>query len=415
MNATWTHIEVLVQLAREVDLCERLRLHGLEVQQLQISDAERDHEDSRAWAFAVAGAIERLPSDARERLIAELHTASQLGDAPGRQAMYQAATLRADILAGLTLCSSDLHRSFWLYHRHRETFNLARASDYLATHSLCAQQFDLGVNLMPRRDAQALEALRAAISQHYRHHYGCGDTCVLQLTERSAGVYMLQAYIRDLPTLRLEFVGEAVRRRVGHPSIHLVLEYSPATGIARTSLRGSSACHRKLVEAFARHLLGVDQIKARPMTVDLSPLRMGVELHRPSRGFTKLQVQQITAMSANGVMSVTYTIVEDGYRDDITAEVRKNLPGSDPLGEQWVIVSARLVLHRMHEPGAPDTGEIVVDITHTGRLNLTRFNAQLQAQIEGYLVDVGVLLPGQTLHAVVDAPAGEIAHGTHSA
>ena len=42
---------------------------------------------------------------------------------------------------------------------------------------------------------------------------------------------------------------------------------------------------------------------------------------------------------------------------------------------------------------------ITVEVTRRGRLNLHKFDAALQAQLEGYLVTLGILQPGQTLSA----------------
>ena len=45
----------------------------------------------------------------------------------------------------------------------------------------------------------------------------------------------------------------------------------------------------------------------------------------------------------------------------------------------------------------------------SGRLNLQKFDAGLQAQLEGYLVALGILAPGQTLTAQESPPTTELA------
>lgn len=40
-----------------------------------------------------------------------------------------------------------------------------------------------------------------------------------------------------------------------------------------------------------------------------------------------------------------------------------------------------------------------IEVTSKGRLNLHKFDAKMQAQLEGYLVAVGILQKGQTLSA----------------
>jgi len=59
---------------------------------------------------------------------------------------------------------------------------------------------------------------------------------------------------------------------------------------------------------------------------------------------------------------------------------------------------------------------ISIEVTSKGRLNLHKYDEALQAQLEGYLVDIGILAAGQTLVAqeappdtddVVDSPLVE--------
>ena len=40
---------------------------------------------------------------------------------------------------------------------------------------------------------------------------------------------------------------------------------------------------------------------------------------------------------------------------------------------------------------------VTIEVTSKGRLNLHKFDAKMQAQLEGYLVAVGILQKGQTL------------------
>lgn len=48
-------------------------------------------------------------------------------------------------------------------------------------------------------------------------------------------------------------------------------------------------------------------------------------------------------------------------------------------------------------------------MTSKGRLNLHKYDEALQAQLEGYLVDIGILQPGQTLVAQETPPdTGEV-------
>jgi hypothetical protein len=51
------------------------------------------------------------------------------------------------------------------------------------------------------------------------------------------------------------------------------------------------------------------------------------------------------------------------------------------------------------EPGRTRPKVVTIEVTSKGRLNLHKFDAKMQAQLEGYLVAVGILQKGQTLSA----------------
>jgi hypothetical protein len=99
--------------------------------------------------------------------------------------------------------------------------------------------------------------LRQAISAFYKRELQCGDGSEAHLVERSPGVFLLSVHIKDMAMLRLEFEGSTLKRRVGNPNIHMVLEYAKSTGVVRTLVRGGAKYQQMLVEAFAEHVLGV--------------------------------------------------------------------------------------------------------------------------------------------------------------
>jgi hypothetical protein len=56
------------------------------------------------------------------------------------------------------------------------------------------------------------------------------------------------------------------------------------------------------------------------------------------------------------------------------------------------------------EPGKMRSKVITIEITRKGRVNLHKFDAKMQAQLEGYLVALGILNAGQTLSANEQQP-----------
>ena len=75
-----------------------------------------------------------------------------------------------------------------------------------------------------------------------------------------------------------------------------------------------------------------------------------------------------------------------------------------------MITAARINLYYPPEPGKARSKVVTVEVTRRGRLNLHKFDAALQAQLEGYLVSLGILQPGQTLNAQEAPPEADTAN-----
>ncbi|AKJ30649.1 hypothetical protein AAW51_3958 [Caldimonas brevitalea] len=402
----WTYVDVLTQLASEDVLHGWLAEQGLaaELQHLECEDA---------IASAVVRAVQALENaQTRERIIAGLQRGAQLAHPLGRDAMFEAAAIHGDVFLALVACKSDLHRSFWLYVCHRAIFDQACAAEYLDANVARAQQHDLGCKVVPRRDAAALQALCAEVGAFYRQQFGCGDRCVAQLFERSNNVFVLTLHVKDLPSLLLEFDGDAVRQRIGHPSIHIVLEYAPRTGATRSLVRGGAKFHQMLVNAFARHLLAceVDAQRVLRPRFDLSPLRDGFRVPRAIEdGFAVVQVKSLSLISPNGTLKLECSATAASGRRCVT-ELLKDIWCEDhPLTDGWRITAADIALYYPPEPGRSRMRQVCLEITDRGRVNLHKFEASLQRQLESYLIDMGILRPEQTFEAL-SLPTGMPEH-----
>ncbi len=77
--------------------------------------------------------------------------------------------------------------------------------------------------------------------------------------------------------------------------------------------------------------------------------------------------------------------------------LKEKLPG--PLEGQWAVTAAQVNLYYPPEPGRTRSRVVPIEITSRGRLNLHKFDNKLQAQLERYLVKVGILQKGQILSA----------------
>ena len=399
-----TFVDVMLELPVDTTLRDFLTSHGLPV------------PDGFAWddtpetSQSLVEAVKIWPdTDARDRMTANLLASVQLGDAAGKQAMFEAVVADGAALAGLTLCQSDIHRSFWLYVHHPALFDRAYDFSFWENHGSQTQQYDLGLKRQPIMADSALVALRQAISAFYKRELQCGDGSEAHLVERSSGVFLLSVHIKDMAMLRLEFEGSTLKRRVGNPNIHMVLEYAKATGVVRTLVRGGAKYQQMLVEAFAEHVLSVkaNAHRIKSPTLDLSMLRTGFDVQEAFEdGFSMVQLKALTLLSPDSALKIDCTAMQSSQQRSVHELLKEKLPG--PLEGQWAVTAAQVNLYYPPEPGRTRPKVVTIEVTSKGRLNLHKFDAKMQAQLEGYLVAVGILQKGQTLSVQEPPPETDV-------
>lgn len=210
----------------------------LERAQLPLPDAFEwtdDIDTTKALILAIQSCTRM---DLRDNITAALHTSAQLAGPTGKLALFQAANPDPAVLAALVLCSSDMHRAFWMFVHHPKLFEQAGDIEYADQHIPHAQQHDLGVCAPVRRDATSLVALAGAIQTFYQKELGCGDACIPTLLDRSGGTQLLIVHVKDLATVSVDFDGPQLRRRVGSTKwIDRAARRSAYTGAAWHMLR----------------------------------------------------------------------------------------------------------------------------------------------------------------------------------
>lgn len=390
-----TFVDVMLELPVDATLRDFLTTHGLPV-----PDGFAWDDTPETSQFLVEAVKVWPDTAARDQMIANLMAAVQLGDAAGKQAMFEAVVADGAALAGLTLCRSDVHRSFWLYVNHPTLFERAYDFSFWEHHGPQTQQYDLGLKRQPNGSDPNLAALRHAISAFYKREMQCGDSSVAHLVERSPGAFLLTVHVKDMAMLRLEFEGSALKRRVGNPNIHMVLEYAKSTGVVRTLVRGGQKYQQMLVEAFAEHVLGVkaNAHRIKSPTLNLSMLRTGFDVPEAFEdGFSMVQLKALTLLSPDAALKIECTAMQSSQQRSVHELLKEKLPG--PLEGQWAVTAAQVNLYYPPEPGRTRAKVVTIEVTSKGRLNLHKFDAKMQAQLEGYLVSVGILQKGQTLSA----------------
>ncbi len=336
----------------------------------------------------------------RDRIIAGLHASSTLAHPLGKQAMFHATHAKPNELVGLIACKNDLHRSFWLYVNHPDLFEAAAEIEYLDQHSQQAQQHDLGLRREVKRDEISIANFCEAIKLFYQRELGCGEVCVVNVLDRSQGTQLITIHAKDLATARLEFEGSQLQRRVGSPNIHMVLEYSQVTGVARTIIRGGAKYHAMLCEAFATHMLGMAaeaQRIQRPV-LDLSKLRLGLQIPQAfDDGFVGLQVKSLHLLSPCERLKLECTASGSTDRQCVTDLIGAYFQNENPLSRGWEIHAATLNLYMAPAQGRARSPLVSVEVTSKGRLNLHKFDEKLRTQLEGYLIHLEILEPKDAL------------------
>jgi len=154
-----------------------------------------------------------------------------------------------------------------------------------------------------------------------------------------------------------------------------------------------------LANAFAEHLLGVkvDAQRLKPPPLDLSGLRAGFHVPQAHQdGFSVLQLKSITVVTPDKKLRGEFNATVASQQQSVSELMAENLPNDNPLAHQWEVAAATINLY--YPPANGRKARVVsVEVTSKGRLNLHKFDDKLRQQLEGYLVEVGILSPDQTL------------------
>jgi hypothetical protein len=340
-------------------------------------------------------------SGLRDQISARLTALARLDHLKGRQAMFEMAESMPDVRSRLASCRSDLHRALWLSMSYPMLYERAEALCQFDTFENLAQQYELGVKTKPDLSKHAIAALEAEVSSFYLCKQNAGQACVSFVHERESGVYFVGLRIKDLISLNLEFDGIDLIRRESSPCIAMSLDYSSRTGVARVLTRCGVEYQQCLVKAFVRHLLKVTLTLPwlPPPTLDLSKLRLGfIAPKAVIDGFTLMRVRSFTFISPDQQLRVDCCALEADVQSCVANLLTKKMP--DAIEQEWLISAAQIDLYCPPLIDGRSPRVLTVQLTSKGRLNLPRFNRVLQTQIEGYLLEAGVMQPYQTLCVV---------------
>ena len=153
-------------------------------------------------------------------------------------------------LAGLTLCASDIHRSFWLYVHHPALFT--RAYDFSfgaawATDAAIRSWLETPTERFGyQSDSVASGHLGLLQAQNSN-----AATAAWRAGAQPRACSLLSVHVRDNAMLRWSSRLD-LKRRVGNPNIHGAgIRQSPPVSCARWCAAAQSRYQQMLVEAFA--------------------------------------------------------------------------------------------------------------------------------------------------------------------
>ncbi|WP_220429053.1 hypothetical protein [Vulcaniibacterium gelatinicum] len=129
-------------------------------------------------------------------------------------------------------------------------------------------------------------------------------------------------------------------------------------------------------------------------------------------GFSLVQLKSLTLLSPEGDLKIECTAMQASQHRSVHELLRDQLPG--PLEGRWAVLAAQINLYYPPEPGRTRARVVPIEVTSRGRLNLHQFDARLQAQLERYLVRIGILRPEQTLSAQALPPSTDTLGATAS-
>jgi hypothetical protein len=114
-------------------------------------------------------------------------------------------------------------------------------------------------------------------------------------------------------------------------------------------------------------------------------------------GFVGLQVKSVTVVSGCGRLKMECTASASSDQRCVSELLHDYFGAENPLARGWTIQAAVLNFYMAPMQGKSRCQVVSVEVTSKGRLNLHKFDEKLRAQLEGYLVQLGILKAQQVL------------------
>lgn len=333
--------------------------------------------------------------DTRQAVIADLEKVAQLGDPNGDRQMRTVTGGDTKIVTALEQLTTSEERALWLFENHPTKFDdalEARFFDEQAS-SAWAQTHDLKIKQSLDRSPEAQAALKAAISAFYKQREGCGYNVLVELIDRHLeGTTQVTVYVADLPNHRTEFEHGELTRRRSTPVKDLALNFNPATGIARTVVRGGKDYHMMLAAAVSEHLLHhkVRPERIQPQRYRLSVLRGGISVLNPATlGLDCVRLRGLTVWDPDTNLYADFK-APARTRNAVMEQLQIAFPGPG-FWDRWVIIGAQICLHFFPDAGRQQGRKLTLRFNRNGECNLHSLSEADRALVEPLLVEWGLV------------------------
>ena len=146
--------------------------------------------------------------------------------------------------------------------------------------------------------------------------------------------------------------------------------------------------------------------------LNLSTLRLGLNIPQAiDDGFVGLQVKSVTVVSGCGQLKMECTASASSDQRCVTNLLADYFGSENPLTRGWLIQAAVLNFYLAPMQGKSRSPVVSVEVTSKGRLNLHKFDEKLRSQLEGYLMQLGILKGQQLLQPDSEAAKPKVLVG----
>ena len=314
----------------------------------------------------VLHAIEQLDFELHARVLNDFSRVAALSDEAGQTALYAASQSRAS----LERLANRHARALWLFVNEPESFRRAEEVRYTDDHRRGKQWdgFKSDPGLEIRRDAEAVEAFKAAVRQRFgseKVHIDLFDRQRKRHSKSDIDLIQATVYVEGRPDQQLEFVGDNLDLRDHRPVIEASLTYEPASGTVEV-VAGDRRAREDFARVFAETLLSIE-IKGERLPLrrfDLERLRHPFDFPTdPVDGIERVRVTSLRLMPLD---TASQRLVLECMKDEtgtIWQMSHSRLGANDPLTGGWRVTQVKFTI-KFH-PVAKDSRGKKLPVTIT--------------------------------------------------